>query len=48
MDQFLTFVLALLVFAFFVFLIERSFKYVILLGFAIVAYFALLVLGVLG
>jgi len=48
MDQFLAFVLALLVFAFFILLIERSFKYVILLGFAIIAYFALLVLGVFG
>jgi len=48
MDQFLALVLALLVFAFFVFLIERSFRYVTLLGLAIIAYFALLVLGILG
>ena len=48
MDQFLGFVLALLAFAFFVFLIGRAVKYVILLGCALIAYFVLLALGVLG
>jgi len=48
MDQFLGFVLALLAFAFFVFLIGRAFKYVILLGGVIIAYSLLLALGVFG
>jgi len=48
MDQFLGFVLALLAFALFVFLIGRAVKYVILLGFALIVYFALIALGILG
>ena len=48
MDQFLGFVLALLAFAFYVFLIGRAVKYVMLLGCVIISYFALLALGVLG
>jgi len=48
MDQFLGFVLALLAFVFFVFLIGRAFKFVILLGCVLIAYFVLLALGILG
>lgn len=47
MDLFLGLVLALLVFAFFLFLIERAVKFVVLLGCALMAYFALIALGVL-
>jgi len=48
MDQFLAFVLALLVFAFFVLLIERAVKYVIILGCVLIAYLVFLALGILG
>jgi len=48
MAQFLGFVLALLAFAFFMFLIGRAVKYVILLGCALIAYFLLFALGILG
>jgi len=48
MDQFLGFVLALLAFAFFIFLVGRAFKFVILLGCALITFFVLSALGILG
>lgn len=47
MDQFLGFVLALLAFALFIFMIGKAVKYVILLGIALIVYFALLALGII-
>jgi hypothetical protein len=48
MDPLLGLILALLAFAFFVFLIGRAFRYVIVLGCALIGYFALTALGVIG
>jgi hypothetical protein len=48
MDQFLGLVLALFAFAFLIFLIGRAVKFVILLGLALVAFFVLTALGILG
>lgn len=48
MDEFLAFVLAVLSFAFFLFLTGRAVKYVLLVGGALIAYFMLLAAGVLG
>lgn len=48
MDRFLGLVLALLAFAFFVFLVGRAVKFVILLGCALIAFFVLSALGILG
>ncbi len=48
MDQLLALILALLAFAFTIFMIGRTAKYIIMLGLALVALFILTTLGILG
>ncbi len=48
MDQLLGLILALLGFAFTIFMIGRTVKYIVILGLALVALFILTSLGILG
>ena len=48
MDQLLALILALLAFAFMIFMISRAVKFIIVLGLALVALFVLTTLGILG
>ncbi|MGQ9588192.1 MAG: hypothetical protein ACUVT7_07420 [Thermoplasmata archaeon] len=48
MQQLLGLIMALLAFAFVIYLISRAVKWVILVGMALIVFFALVVLGVVG
>ena len=48
MDPLLSLIMALLAFALMIFLIGRAVKFVVVLGIALVAFFVLTALGILG